>query len=132
MYWNPPKPDSTLARKLRLKIRNSPPYSRFTFQFSAISVHLASNQENGNVTFVPDLGDGGAMDDIGNQSMSMCGHGDQIAMFGFRSFQDGACRLAAFMARRDVQIFAMEFRANLLQIFPVFSYFLGIGEVQVF
>ncbi len=62
----------------------------------------------------------------------MGGHGDQITMLDLCSFQDGACRLAAFMARRDGQVLAPEFRPDFFQILPVFFYFMRIGEIEVF
>ena len=59
------------------------------------------DQEERNITFVPNLGDGGAVNEISDQSMPVRGHGDQVAMLALRGFQDGASGFAAIMARRD-------------------------------
>src|ERR1035437_2855686 len=132
MYWNPPKRSLTLARKSKLKIRNSPPYSNFVFLFAALSVHISFDQEDWNMAFMPNFGDGGAMDNVGNQSVPVGGHGDEITMLGSGGFENGACRLSTFMPHCDAQVLVPKFRADLLQIFPIHSDFLGIGKIQVF
>ena len=73
---------------------------------------------------MPDLGDGGPMDEIVNHLVSVGRHGDEIAMFCAGGLQNRAGRLAPFVARGHPETFFPQLLRHALQILAVLLHLL--------
>ena len=80
---------------------------------------------------MPDFGDGGAINQIGEKPVAVRGHGDQVATFGARDFEDFLRRIASGMMRARRHALAAHFRLDALQVLAVFFHLRRIGKVQV-
>jgi len=79
---------------------------------------------------VTDFVNGAAKEEVANETMSVAGHGDEIAVLILGGFKDLLRRIAERQMSADGQAFVSQLRSGAIQIFTVGFHFLGFSQFE--